>query len=80
MNGVRRSGYMSESRIWYSRCAGYRNGDYSKTLAMETIGFRCVNGVNRGGAYDNTNHAQYTRICYRQQRVRRGLAVWVGFR
>ena len=39
-----------------------------------------MNGVNRGGAYDNTNHAQYTRICYRQQRVSRGLAVWVGFR
>ena len=52
LNGVRRSGYMSESRIWYSRCAGYRNGDYSKTLAMETIGFR-LNGVVRGGYYGN---------------------------
>ena len=39
-----------------------------------------VNGVNRGGAYDNTNHAQYTRICYIQPRERRGLAMWVGFR
>jgi len=42
-------------------------------------GFESVNGVNRGGAYDNTNHAQYTRICYRQPRERRGLAMWVGF-
>ena len=39
LNGVRRSGYMSESRTWYSRCAGYRNGDYPRTLGMETIGF-----------------------------------------
>ena len=42
---------MSESRAWYSRCAGYRNGDYARTLGMETIGFP-VNGVFRGGAYD----------------------------
>ena len=57
----------------------YRHGGYAHSKVISTVGFR-LNGVNRGGAYDYTNHAQYTRICYILQRARSGLAMWVGFR
>ena len=46
---------MSESRTWYSRCAGYRNGDYARSRENGYIGFR-LNGVWRGGCVYNHNY------------------------
>ena len=79
LNGVRRSGYYSESKLWYSRCAGYRNGDYARTLGMETLGFR-LNGDCRGGMY-STNVDAYNRCGGFRNRNRLSLVyVSLGFR
>ena len=76
MNGVNRGNTWSNSAIQY-RCGGLRWGASVSGVSVAK-GFP-VKGVNRGGAYDYTNHAQYTRICYIQQRPRRGSEQWVGF-
>ena len=52
MNGVLRgSGYRSPSMEL--RDGGRRYQNYSKSQSAESLGFRSVNGVDRGGFFNN---------------------------
>ena len=52
LNGVRRGGYNGINYQANSCRSGYRY-TRNKGDAINAIGFRCVNGVNRGGVYSS---------------------------
>ena len=79
VNGVVRSGYYIYSSYKCCRC-GYRtqlNKDWSSTAVL--VGFRCVNGVFRGGNW--YQRPSYTRIVIRSGSEKRSYVLnSIGFR
>lgn len=80
MNGVLMGGANSNAAM-YVRCGGYRNADGTRWNAPTAArGFRCVNGVDRGGSTHISWKAYQYRIGNRETNTRRTSGGGLGFR